>query len=70
MQTLLRAWNPNLKLQILLAGNHNYFVHVGDHHASLKQEWQIHDNVLMASSSTLHCFPAHLLVDFRMGDQV
>ena len=56
-----------LKLEILLAGDHDYLVHVGDHDAGLEEEREVHDDVLVARGGTLSCLPPHLLVDLRVG---
>ena len=57
-------------LKILLAGDDNDLVHVGDHHPGLEEQGQVHDDVLVAGGRALDRLPDHLLVDLRVGDPV
>ena len=57
-------------LKILLAGDDNDLVHVGDHHPGLEEQGQVHDDVLVASCCALHRLPDHLLVYLGVGDPV
>ena len=62
--------HESLELKILLAGDHDDLVHVGDHHPGLEQEGQVHDDVLVPGGRALDRLPPHLLVDLGMGDSI
>ena len=59
-----------LELEVLLAGDHDDLVHVGNHHPGLEQQRQVHDDVLVAGGGALHGLPPHLLVNLGVSDPV
>ena len=59
-----------VNLKVLLAGDDNDLVHVGDHDPGLEEQGQVHDDVLVAGGRALDGLPDHLLVDLGVGDPV
>jgi len=62
--------HQSLQLKVLLAGDDNDLVHVGDHDPGLEEQGQVHDDVLVAGGRALDRLPDHLLVDLGVGDPV